>query len=182
MKGYRFILMYAFIATALLSFLVCRCACSGNSSGNDTISVDSTFVSDTVFVEVHDTLPQAKGETIIKYITIQAPKPETGTSDVAIQDSLPEVGITLPVVQKVYSDDSTYTAYVSGLKHDDLPKLDSIITRQRIITNTIEKVITIQKKRSRWSVGLQGGYGFGMKSRQFEPYVGIGVSYAIIPP
>ena len=90
--------------------------------------------------------------------------------------------MTFPVVQKEYSDDSTYTAYVSGLRYNQWPKLDSIIVRQREITNTIAKTITLQKKHSRFSVGLQAGYGYGFQYRGFEPYVGVGVNYALFPP
>lgn len=90
--------------------------------------------------------------------------------------------MTFPVVQRQYSDDSTYTAYVSGLRYNQWPKLDSIIVRQREITNTITKTVTLQKRRSRFSVGLQAGYGYGFQYRGFEPYVGIGVNYALFPP
>jgi hypothetical protein len=85
--------------------------------------------------------------------------------------------MTFPVVQRQYSDDSTYTAYVSGLRYNQGPKLDSIIVRQREITNTITKTITIQKKPSRLSVGLQAGYGYGFLHKGFEPYIGIGFTW-----
>ena len=157
-----------------VGFIICKCSCVSCKGGdNDTLSVDSIVRHDTVYITKHDTLPAEKGETVIKYVTIPC-KPDT----IQLQgDSL-----TLPVVQKVYSDDTTYTAYVSGLGYENLPKLDSIAVRQREIINTIEKTITIQKKRSRWSVGFQAGYGLGLQSRTLEPYVGVGVGYALLPP
>lgn len=157
-----------------VGFIICKCSCVSCKGGdNDTLSVDSIVRHDTVYITKHDTLPAEKGETVIKYVTIPC-KPDT----IQLQgDSL-----TLPVVQKVYSDDTTYTAYVSGLGYENLPKLDSIAIRQKEIINTIEKTITIHKKRSRWSVGFQAGYGLGLQSRTLEPYVGVGVGYSLLPP
>lgn len=158
-----------------LGFFLCKCTsrCSGESEVNDTLRVDSIVEHDTIFVEFHDTLPAEKGETVIKYITIPC-KQDTVNNE---NDSVRSDSLRVAVVQKKFSDDSTYTAYVSGLKYEELPKLDSITIRQREIINTIVKTITIKKKRSRWSVGLQGGYGLGLQSRSFEPYIGLGFSY-----
>lgn len=165
-----------FLMFLVVAFFICKCtygSCSGGS--NDTIRVDSIVRHDTVIIVKHDTLPAEKGETVIRYVSFPC-KPDTvyknGNAD----------SLTFPVVQKTFSDDSTYTAYVSGVKYENLPKLDSISIRQREIVNTVVKTITIQKQRSRWSIGLQGGYGFGMQSRSFEPYVGFGVNYALFPP
>lgn len=141
----------------------------------DTLSIRVDSVSDTVYVEKHDTIPVERERKVLCYVEIPVPLPSDGVSE----DS---GTITLPVVQKTYSDDSTYTAYVSGVDYQQWPKLDSITIRQREITNTITKTITIQKKHSRWNVGLQAGYGYGLQYRGFEPYVGIGVGYALFPP
>ena len=164
------IAMYLFIVVALAAFLCGRCT-NGCSNTSDTTRIDSVKTSDTVYVEVHDTLPAEKGKTIVKYIQIPA---KTDTIYKEREDS-----ITLAVVQKTFSDDSTYTAYVSGLEYDSYPTLDSISIKQKVITNTIVKTITIEteKKKSRWHFGLQGGYGFGFKSKTFEPYIGGGISY-----
>lgn len=54
----------------------------------------------------------------------------------------------------------------------DIYKVDTFIQVK-------EKVSQIERKRRfGWTVGLslQGGYGIGIQSRQFEPYVGIGVA------
>ena len=64
---------------------------------------------------------------------------------------------------------------------DSFPRLDSIrfnlkgynIHDKEIITKTITK----RQKAKKWAIGVQGGYGYGFKSKQFEPYIGIGVSY-----
>jgi hypothetical protein len=152
-------------------FLICKCTsrcCSGGS--NDTLRVDSIVKHDTIYIEKHDTLPQEKGEKVIKYVKI----PYYINDTVYAKDS-----IQMQIVQKTFSDDSTYTAYVCGIKYENLPKLDSITIRQRDIINTVVKTITVQKKRSRWSVGLQGGYGYGLGYKGFEPYVGFGVEYTL---
>ena len=157
-------------------------------SQRDTLSVRIDSIRDTTYVYVHDTMPTAKAEHIVEYIKVPVSDLVSDVSDnvsdstVSGQCSTSNDTLTFPVVQRQYSDDSTYTAYVSGLRYNQWPKLDSIIVRQREITNTITKTITIQKKRSRFSVGLQAGYGYGFQYRGFEPYVGIGVNYALFPP
>jgi opacity protein-like surface antigen len=171
-KKYNIIAMYLFIIVAVCAFVAGRCT-SGSKFVTDTIIEKK---SDTTYIEKYNTLPIAKAEKIIKYVTIPSTKPDLGLDDSTKNDT----AIVLPVVQKTYTDDSTYTAYVSGLKHEEYPKLDSIITRQRTITNTITQSIRIKEKRSRWSIGIQGGYGLTPKG--FQPYIGAGIEYSIIPP
>ena len=88
---------------------------------------------------IHDTLPPAKGERVVKYITIPCSKtqPDSLTSGGVIKDSMPNSLIMLPIVQREYTDDSTYTVYVSGAKIDSFPRLDSIMVRQKTIERTI---------------------------------------------
>jgi hypothetical protein len=76
----------------------------------------------TLFVKwdtIHDTLPEIRYEKKIKYI----PVPDS----IFITDTITNEKV-LPIVQREYTDDSTYTAYVSGVEYDDMPKLDSIMT------------------------------------------------------
>lgn len=95
-----------------------------------------------------------------------------------------EKGDTIPLIteNKTYidtvcaqKDTAIVTSYMSGIN----AQIDSLRVEMRTtketITNTIEvtKYITKPKKVN---IGLQGGYGYGFKSRQLEPYVGIGVS------
>ena len=167
--------------------------CTGCNGGQrDTLSVRIDSIRDTTYVYVHDTMPTAKAEHIVEYIKVPVSDlsacldenvdnkhDSTGLNG---QWSMVNDSINMQIVQRQYSDDSTYTAYVSGLRYNQWPKLDSIIVRQREITNTITKTITLQKRRSRFSVGLQAGYGYGFQYRGFEPYVGVGVNYALFPP
>lgn len=173
---------FALVALILLcAVAVCwycdRWAMRYADSQRDTIDVRVDSVRDTLIVEYHDTVPKEVAKTVLCYVDVPVPVP--APSDSVSSDS---TTITMPVVQKTYTDDSTYTAYVSGLRYNQWPKLDSIIVRQREITNTITKTITLQKRRSRFSVGIQAGYGYGFQYRGFEPYVGVGVSYSLFPP
>ena len=79
----------------------------------------------------------------------------------------------LPIESKVYKD-SSYTAYVSGYK----AQLDSIYIRAptTYITTNTEKIITRNK---RFNIGVIGGVGIGLRSKSFEPFVGVGVSYSL---
>ena len=75
--------------------------------------------------------------------------------------------VYLPRKQTEYRD-SDYTAYVSGYE----AKMDSISVRTKIITKTI-----IKTKYRRINIGITGGYGYGINSRTFEPFIGVGVTY-----
>ena len=61
--------------------------------------------------------------------------------------------------QKVYTDDSTYTAWVSGVR----PQLDSIQTYSstRYVDRYIYRDVVRKEKQKRWGVGLGAGYGVG---------------------
>lgn len=129
------------------------------------------------YIEKKDSMPEAKsskvvGRTKIPFLCHQ----EQGTESLdsvceAVRDSV-EVEIT----QKVYSDDSTYTAYVSGVN----PNLDSIFVKQKEVTHSILETRTLQvKKFRRWNIGLIGGYGYGFKSKNLEPFVGVGITISL---
>ena len=124
-------------------------------------------VIDTVRVTVYDTVrvtqPFPKDSIIIRYETIPVFVADTIT-DTIFYD--------LPIEQKVYGD-SVYTAWISGFH----PNLDSIYIRRRTEYQTIYKTNTIYKKTKRWGVGLQAGYGYS--HNEFNPYIGIGVSYNV---
>ena len=191
MKNKEAIIKLALVALILLcAVAVCwycdRWAMRYADSQRDTLSVRIDSIRDTTYVYVHDTLPVVKNEHIVEYIKVPVSDLSAcldGNVDNKHDSTcLKSDSINMQIVQRQYSDDSTYTAYVSGLRYNQWPKLDSIIVRQREITNTITKTITIQKKRSRFSVGLQAGYGYGFQYRGFEPYVGVGVNYALFHP
>lgn len=135
-------------------------------------------------VEHHEaaiTSPQATSENVVGTVTVTAakvtqkprnedvPLPKDTTGIYEPPDTGDSVQVTLPITQKVY-EDSLYTAYVSGY----MPSLDSIRLRYPVITTTVTK--TIEKKLSRVHLGLTGGYGYGFRSRQLEPFIGVGVT------
>lgn len=129
-----------------------------------------------------DTIIETKTDTLWKDTTIwkyklMPVKEEIIRHDTIKSDTTP---ITIPITSKVYTDticannDSAIVqSYISGYK----PNLDSLrvfMKKQEIVkTNTI--TITNTKYR-RIGIGLQAGYGYGFRSKQIEPYIGIGVS------
>ena len=139
------------------------------------------------YKEKKDSMPDAEKETVVGTIKIPVLKiqdpwisdnlSESVLDSVGISDKLSDIpdSIEVPRTQKVYSD-STYTAYVSGYD----PCLDSIFVRQKIIEHSIVETRTVPTKQfRRWNVGLIGGYGYGFKSKEFEPFVGFGLTISI---
>lgn len=132
-----------------------------------TMPVKKEVVTEIRYIERKDTSPTVKSDTVVRYIKVPVPQPKTDSV------AVPTDSIELEITQKVYSDDSTYTAYVSGYK----PNLDSIMVRQKQITNTITNTRILREKEFRkWNIGVTGGYGIGLQSGRFEPFVGIGVT------
>ena len=174
----RSMLMYLAVPVfmAVLVVLVgCFCfnGCTGKGKPDgDTITVRVDSIRDTVYVEVHDTVPVVKQETVVRYVKIPVQKREEAEGEV--KDT-----VDMAVIQREYSDDSTYTAYVSGLNFEEWPKLDSITVRQRNIETIVERTITVSKKQSRWGIGITGGYSFGLADYKFQPYIGFGFGYYI---
>lgn len=152
------------LAAALMVSMACNYALYiRNDVSADTVTVVRT---DTQYVTMTDTLPVINIETVTGFVEIPVCK------DSIIHDTL-----RFDVVQRTYTDDSTYTAYVSGMQYADLPKLDSISVRQRTILQEVERTITVSK-RQRLNFGVQAGAGFGVISRQPDVYVGIGIQYS----
>lgn len=79
----------------------------------------------------------------------------------------------MPIESKVYKD-SLYTVYISGYN----AQLDSlhVYNTTKVITTNTERIITRNK---RFNIGVIGGFGLGLKSKSFEPFVGVGVSYSL---
>ena len=112
---------------------------------------------------VHDTLPEIRYEKKIKYI----PVPDS----IFITDTITNEKV-LPIVQRKYTDDSTYTAYVSGAKIDSFPRLDSIMVRQKTIERTIINTIYKDKHGLRFKIRPAAGGGYDPVRRQWGVYVG----------
>ena len=145
MKDVRF-LLFVLLVLAVASFIIGRFVVRDRQ---ELIRTDTVTV--VKIQEVHDTLPQIKTEKVIKYITLNG---KTGTQ--FVKDSVHGDSLTLPVVQRVYTDDSTYRAYVSGVRVGEYPKMDSIAVRQRLIERTITNTI-VRKQHWRFGVGVNAG-------------------------
>lgn len=132
-----------------------------------TMPVKTETVTEVRYIEKTDTSPVIKKDTVVRYVKVPVVRHKTDTV------TMPADSIELEVTQKVYSDDSTYTAYVSGYQ----PNLDSIMVRQKQITNTITNTRILREKEFRkWNIGITGGYGYGLKTGNFEPFIGLGVT------
>lgn len=138
------------------------------------------------YIEKKDSLPAEKEERVIGKISVPVKSARVGSDSTdyspvgseKVRVSYPDMecsdSIEIEITQKVYSDDSTYTAYVSGYK----PKLDSIFVNQKVIDHTIINTRTLKEKEfRRFNIGLIGGYGYGFQSKTFEPFVGIGFTW-----
>lgn len=137
---------------------------------------------DTVWKQEVDNMPkELKPEKVVGKVTVSTipDMSEEEAEDPQAADTAQSDGIQMDVVQRTFSDDSTYTAYVSGIKYQQWPKLDSILVRQREITNTIRETVTIRETRkAHWHFGVQAGLGVGLLSGRVEPYIGAGVGYS----
>ena len=98
--------------------------------------------------------------------------PYTDVSGTVASNMPPDsVRVIVPITQKRY-DGEGYRVYVSGYE----PNLDSVYVFQR--TAVVHE--RSYKPPDRWHIGITGGYGYGFKSKQAEPYIGIGITYSII--
>ena len=130
---------------------------------NTTILTKTDTIRDTVLV--------VKNEKIVRVVH------DTLTNIEFIHDSIDTMKAiaNIPIIQKEYSDDSTYTAWVSGYK----PNLDSINVYRKNVYINKETIIT-RKDIKRLGIGPVVYGGFNMASRQLDWGVGIGITYHIL--
>ena len=131
---------------------------------------------DTVVTEKHDTilLTDTKPYAVIKYKTV--------TDTLKTTDSV-KVPVEVPLSLQKYEGDTLstngtkvhYRANVTGYRASLDSLMIDVMHKDSIIT--IEKIT--QQKTRKWAIGLQVGYGYCFKSKQAEPFIGIGVSYRI---
>lgn len=86
-------------------------------------------------------------------------------------DERDSAAVVIPITQKRYENED-YRAYVSGYE----PNLDSIFVFPK--TTVIHE--RSYKPPNKWHIGVQCGVGYTFKSKQFEPFIGVGLSYSII--
>lgn len=134
-------------------------------------------------VEKKDTAPSLKEEKPVAVVSVPVKKVSDNGENISedsteISDEGLEVvgdSVKIPITQKVY-EDSLYTAYVSGY----MQSLDSITIRERLVTTTIKETYTEREFR-RWNVGITGGYGYGIREKQLDFFVGVGVTFNLFP-
>ncbi len=165
--------------------------CFGRASANqyhverDTL----TFVDTIPFYK-----PVPKDSTVISYVTrcLPAVKAQgTGTAvktdtisagfyaqndgkNIPLQglsDERDSMTVEIPITQKHYESEE-YSAYVSGYE----AQLDSIFVFPK--TTVIRE--SISKPPNHWHLGITGGVGYGFRSNQVEPFIGIGITYSLI--
>jgi hypothetical protein len=113
---------------------------------------------------IHDTIPEVRYEKLVamRHDTLRVVEKVPGDTTVVVAE--------VPVSQKEYSDDSTYTAWVSGYKAN----LDSIDVYRKTVF--IDREVTKVKKQ-KFFVGPYVGYGYDFSSGKTGPTVGICVGY-----
>jgi len=83
--------------------------------------------------------------------------------------------VYLPREQKYYKEEEgRLRLWVSGYD----PRLD----RYELDAETVTITNTVTEKRSRWGIGISGGYGVTLvgKTVQLSPYIGIGINYTFL--
>lgn len=146
-------------------------------------------VADTVRVVRVDTVrrlePVARESVAVRYVTAVLPRGEDSVGRIGrisrispispigriSRISSDSVVVRVPIEQRRYSDDSTYTAWVSGYE----ARLDSVEVYHR------REVVTVTRERGgskRWGLGVQAGVGYA--GGEVRPYLGVGVSYRLL--
>lgn len=166
-----------FNKTHLICFLVGAFLgiCTGFFTGKTIYDkpIEAKVERDTIVVT--DTIPQyypkpievEKVRTEYKWLAKVMTDTVVKTDVITCHDS---VLVEVPITSKHYGNNQ-YDAWISGY----YPTLDSIKVYQK--TEYIKETVTLTKPKSKWSIGVQAGYGYGFKSKQLEPYAGIGVGY-----
>lgn len=149
-----------------------------------------TIVRDTV--TERDSLPYyypvPKDSAVIRYVTVAVPASQVSVPD--FQDSVPASQVSVPIERRVYQEDSTYYAVVTGpAMGDQHPSLDTLLVYRTTTTITQTNEVTAYKA-FRWSlgpfvsqevglthyaakVGVAGDFGLGASGRwRFQPEAG----------
>lgn len=140
--------------------------CPGETGPEPVIEtrVDTLIVRDTIVA--YKPVPVEVRVTDTVYVEVPVPA----------EDSVVYVPVTLE--QREYGN-STYRAVVSGPAIDEYgPSLDTIeVYPETVVISKVEK-ITVEP--SRWSIGIQAGYGASKDG--LTPYIGVGVTYTLWAP
>lgn len=135
----------------------------------ESVKRDTVTRVDTIFQYFPKPVEVEKVRTEYKWLTKVMTDTLVKTDVITCHDS---VLVEVPITSKHYHGNE-YDAYISGY----MPSLDSISVYQR--TEYITETITRMKPPNRFSIGIQGGYGYGFRSKIWEPYVGVGLGIRI---
>ena len=177
MKNNTLIFISLFITLAILSIFYV------NDNYNIKDWFNNTQKTDTVFSTKTDTL--WKDTTIIEkeFVPKTIVKIKTDTLFKENGDTIQLITESKRFDKSIVSDKDTADVeiYTSGIN----TSLDSLKmrlkTHREIATNTVEVTKYVKEKKktfwNRWHVGLQGGYGYTFKTKDLQPYVGVGISF-----
>ena len=159
MKEYRFILLY------LLSVILVSCCILYTCGGKEEVEViksDTIVIYDTII----DSQPVVVHDTLLRWKKISV---RDTLRDTILDVRIVNGSIEIPISQRIYTDDTTYRAWVSGYD----PRLDSIhVYRKNVIIDTQH---FFRKKGLGFHFGVQGGDY--LTPEGFQPGVGFGISY-----
>lgn len=176
MRNNTLIFISLFITLAILSIFYV------NDNYNIKDWFNNTQKTDTVFSTKTDTL--WKDTTIIEkeFVPKTIVKIKTDTLFKANGDTIQLITESKRFDKTILSgkDTADVQVYTSGIN----TSLDSLKmrlkTHNKVIANTVEITKYVEKKKmfwDRWHVGLQGGYGYTFKTKDLQPYVGVGISF-----
>ena len=174
-------LVSALVSAIVVGILTYRHQGPPVPGGDIDVQVDSTVTQvDTTTAIAPDPADTRPRDTV--YIKVYPPEPSVPETHESVPETEDSV-LYLPVVieQKVYEDpDSTYRAVVSGpaLSEEYGPRLDSIQVYSRTTIQYQTKTVYVEP--SRWSIGIQAGYGASKDG--LTPYLGVGVQYRLWAP
>ena len=167
----------SYVVPAIVGIIIgfCLVKCASKPVDNIKIERDTVIVTDTIAQYYPKPVSVEKVRTEYKWMT-RVVTENVGEEKIP-QDSVSfsardSVLVEVPIESKHYHANE-YDAWVSGY----MPSLDSIKVYQR--SEYITERVTVSKPPNRFTVGIQGGYGYGFKSKQFEPYVGLGIGIRI---
>lgn len=137
---------------------------------------------DTVFTTKTDTIWKDTTITEKEFVPKIIVKTKVDTVYTQNGDTLQLVTEAKTFEKRLISDKDTadVEVFTTGIN----TSLDSLSlrlkTHHETVTETIEITKYIEKKKGKWSkfgIGVQVGYGLGIKTKEFEPFIGFGVSY-----
>ena len=182
MKKEIIVTLFAVVASlmCLIAYMGYRCGVASVRKYH-IVSDTTTFVDTITYYK-----PVPKDSAVVRYVTRYLPVAKQKDTLLAgnyaqkdgeiipphgLSDESDSMAVEIPITQKVYKGEE-YRTYVSGYE----PHLDSIFVFPK--TTMIREMA--YKPTNKWHLGITGGYGYGFKSQQMEPYIGIGITYSII--